>query len=134
MIRSFKEEDLESVNNLLSLLNYKLTKESFKNDFLKVIVYRDDLIKGVLIYEDLIDKLIVDYIVVDEKYRNKGIATKLILEIEKIHNNIENITLEVKKSNCVAINFYRKNGFKEVAIRKKYYGNEDGILMIKEYR
>ena len=30
------------------------------------------------------------------------------------------------------INFYLKNGFKEVTRRKNYYKDEDGILMIKK--
>ena len=46
--------------------------------------------------------------------------------------NIQNITLEVRKSNINAINFYKKHGFEEVATRENYYGSEDGILMVKE--
>ena len=44
---------------------------------------------------------------------------------------LDNITLEVRESNKEAINFYLKNGFKEVTRRKNYYKEEDGILMIK---
>ena len=45
---------------------------------------------------------------------------------------VSSITLEVKKSNISAIKLYEKCNFKSVSIRKKYYGNEDGILMFKE--
>jgi ribosomal-protein-alanine N-acetyltransferase len=45
-------------------------------------------------------------------------------------NNID-ISLEVRSSNEEAINFYKKNKFMEVAIRKNYYGNEDAILMVR---
>ena len=42
------------------------------------------------------------------------------------------ITLEVRMSNEIAINLYKKFGFREVAIRRYYYGDEDGILMEKQ--
>ena len=49
-----------------------------------------------------------------------------------IENRVVNITLEVRKSNKIAIHLYKKFGFREVAIRKYYYGDEDGILMEKQ--
>ena len=36
-----------------------------------------------------------------------------------------------KIDNVKAINLYKKYGFKQVAIRKKYYNGIDGILMEK---
>lgn len=47
-------------------------------------------------------------------------------------NKVVNITLEVRISNIIAINLYKKFGFKEVALRKYYYGDEDAILMEKQ--
>lgn len=131
MIREFEEKDYILVNNLLNELNYKLDKESFNNDFLKVLIYEEDIIKGILIYQYMYDRIEIDYIIVDTKYRNLGIATKLLNFIETKYNNIDNITLEVRESNKSAIKFYLKNGFKEVTKRKNYYKDEDGILMIK---
>ena len=40
--------------------------------------------------------------------------------------------IEVGKSNEIARNLYKKYGFREVALRKFYYGDEDGILMEKQ--
>jgi ribosomal-protein-alanine N-acetyltransferase len=117
---------------LLSYFNYKLNEDSFTNVFLKVLVYEDIVIKGVLVYEYFYDRIEIDYIIVNNNYRNNGIATKLLNFIENKYNNIRNITLEVRESNYEAINFYLKNGFKKVTIRKNYYKNEDGILMIKK--
>ena len=45
---------------------------------------------------------------------------------------VVNITLEVRISNEVARKLYKKFGFREVALRKYYYGDEDGILMEKQ--
>ena len=131
MIRVFQYKDLDEINKLLEVFNYKIDKESFNNDFLKVLVYEDNFIKGILVYQYLYDRIEIDYIIVNEKYRNLGIATKLLAFIENEYKNINNITLEVRESNKEAIKFYLKNGFKEVTKRKNYYKNEDGILMIK---
>jgi len=132
MIREINEKDYVNVNNLLKNFNYELTKESFNNDFLKVLVYEEECIKGILVYQYLYDRLEIDYIIVDNNYRNMGIASKLLNSLENTYENIDNITLEVRESNESAINFYLKNGFKEVTKRKNYYKDEDGILMIKK--
>ncbi|MBQ2947295.1 MAG: GNAT family N-acetyltransferase [Bacilli bacterium] len=131
MIREIEERDFIQVNELLKNFNYELNKKSYNNDFLKALVYEDDFIKGILVYQYLYDRLEIDYIIVDGNYRNMGIATKLLNTLEKSYKNIDNITLEVRESNKSAINFYLKNGFKEVTKRKNYYKDEDGILMIK---
>ena len=131
MIREIEEKDFIQVNELLKNLNYELNKESFNNDFLKALVYEDNFIKGIIVYQYLYDRLEIDYIIVDSDYRKMGIATKLLNTLENTYKNIDNITLEVRESNKSAINFYLKNGFKEVTKRKNYYKDEDGILMIK---
>lgn len=132
MIRDFSLNYLTQVNKLLNQFNYSITKESFDNDFLKILVFDDEYIKGVLVYEFLYDRIEIDYIVVCEECRREGIATKLLNYMEKQYKNINNITLEVRSSNISAIEFYLKNGFTKATIRKNYYGTEDGILMIKK--
>ncbi|MDI6739068.1 MAG: ribosomal protein S18-alanine N-acetyltransferase [Candidatus Edwardsbacteria bacterium] len=41
-------------------------------------------------------------------------------------------TLEVRTSNATAIALYRHLGFKEIALRKKYYRTEDAVVMLAE--
>ena len=41
------------------------------------------------------------------------------------------ISLEVNEENESAIKLYEKYGFKKEAIRKNYYGKNNGILMIR---
>ena len=130
MIRELEEKDFIKVNKLLKDFNYELNKESFDNDFLKTLVYEDGFIKGVLVYQYIYNRAEIDYIIVDNNYRKLGIATKLLKHLEDSYK-LDNITLEVRESNKEAINFYLKNGFKEVTRRKNYYKDEDGILMIK---
>ena len=67
--------------------------------------------------------------------RRQGIGN-FMLDILKKRMNLAGITavlLEVRKSNKVAQDFYRENGFQELSIRKDYYqtknGREDAIIM-----
>ena len=69
-----------------------------------------------------------------EFFQNKHIGSKLLEELISIsiQNKLFNITLEVRSDNKKAIYLYQKYGFKQVAIRKNYYIDVDGILMEKE--
>ena len=89
---------------------------------------------GYLEYSLIYDRIEVDNIKVLEEYRNQGIGTKLMAYLVSmaIDLRVVNITLEVRVSNEVAIKLYKKFGFREVALRKYYYGDEDGILMEKQ--
>ena len=55
----------------------------------------------------------------------------------KITKPLKKISLEVSKSNDLAINFYKKNGFKIIGTRKNYYNKgleikEDAIIYEKK--
>jgi len=39
-------------------------------------------------------------------------------------------SLEVRASNHTAINLYHKYNFKEIAVRKKYYQDEDALVLL----
>ena len=45
--------------------------------------------------------------------------------------NISQINLEVNSNNTIAINLYKKFGFKQVGLRKNYYSNGDALLFSK---
>ena len=105
------------------------------NPFARKIEYViDDKVVGYLDYSLIYDRMEIDNFSVLESYRNNGIGTKLLAYLISlsIDYHVVNITLEVRVSNEVAINLYKKFGFREVALRKYYYGDEDGILMEKQ--
>jgi len=105
------------------------------NPFLRKIEYIiDDNVIGYLDYSMIYDRMEIDNFTVLEEYRNQGIGTKLLAHLISIaiEYRVINITLEVRMSNDIAINLYKKFGFREVALRKFYYGDEDGILMEKQ--
>ena len=76
-----------------------------------------------------IDEADIVNIIVDEYYRHKGIATKLIDYVIK-RFNLKSLNLEVRESND-AVNFYLKNGFSIIRKIPKYYKDEDAYFMQK---
>ena len=104
------------------------------NPFGRRIEYQENnKILGYLEYSVIYDRIEIDNIFVNDDEREKGIGTKLMAYLvnEAINLHVINITLEVRVSNEPAKELYKKFGFHEVALRKYYYGNEDGILMEK---
>lgn len=74
-------------------------------------------------------------VAVKKEYRGKGVGSKIIgafIDIAKEKEMI-GITLEVRVSNDIAKNLYKKNGFIMEGIRKEYYedNKEDAIIMWK---
>ena len=72
-----------------------------------------------------------------KNFRNKGLAKKLLINIEKNINFLNKIYLEVSKNNLDAIKFYKKMNFKTINTRKNYFlfENEkiDALIMSKNY-
>ena len=100
----------------------------------RIEYYIEDEVIGYLDYSLIYDRIEIDNFFVKENYRNQGFGKKLLsyLVVVAIENHVVNITLEVRCGNNVARNLYKNFGFREVALRKFYYGDEDGILMEKQ--
>ena len=127
-----KNIDISKLKNIFK--EYKENYNPIMNEYTKIYTYIIDNKKvAFLIFTLMYEKCEIIDIYVKKEYRNKKIAQNLINEIIKDYN-LENITLEVNKNNIPAINLYEKLNFKKVAIRKNYYKDSDGILMLKEIR
>lgn len=74
-------------------------------------------------------------IAVEEEYRKIGIATEIldILYEDAIGRGVNEINLEVRRSNQSAIELYKKEEFKFIGERKDFYSNpkEDALLYLK---
>lgn len=71
-------------------------------------------------------------IAVSPRYRGRGVAKRLLglmLDLMK-RNMVYEVFLEVRVSNTVARGLYAQFGFREAFVRKKYYGDEDAIVMV----
>lgn len=92
---------------------------------------------GHICLEMVLDGGILTSVAVKEKYRNKGIAKKLMDSFidEAKNRNIAFINLEVRASNAPAIALYEKYGFEKVGTRKNYYSKptEDALLMMLNF-
>ena len=77
MIRFFKEEDIIHLNKLL-IETKSCYNKSNQNPFCKCIVYDDINIKGAIFFEEIYEKVDIDYVIVNNNYRRKGVASKLL--------------------------------------------------------
>ena len=131
MIKEYDSYPQDTVDNF----TYELTKKEFStNPYLKIITYVEkDKIIGFLLYSLIYDRIEIEQFEVITKERRKGIGDKLLkyLIAKYEDSDIKNITLEVKEDNIVAINLYKKYGFKKVSTREKYYDGINGLLMEK---
>lgn len=132
MIFELTKDNLNEINNsFISFDTIKLELEN--NPFAKILILKENKeIIGYIYYSDIYERAEINQFEINFIHRNCGKGNKLL---QKMIETVEkDITLEVKKDNLPAINLYKKNGFKEVAIREKYYNGIDGILMERKYK
>lgn len=88
---------------------------------------------GMIVVWLILDEAHIATIAVHPRYRRLGIGRKLLLAAlhECAAQGALTATLEVRETNQIAIDMYRKFGFEVVGRRKRYYNdtNEDAILM-----
>lgn len=122
-------------NRLIQFLTNNKLDKPIDSPFSKEVIYVEkDIVIGYLSYSIMYEKAEINNIYVLNEYRGQGIGSKLLDYLVKKCKICENITLEVRKNNINAIHLYKKYGFKEVAIREKYYNGVDGILMMLEVK
>lgn len=84
----------------------------------------------------LADEAHITNIAVRQLYQRQGIGELLLISTIDLAKEMKAsiITLEVRASNLVAQNLYKKYGFAQVGIRRGYYldNREDGVLMSTE--
>ena len=136
MIKKLTNNDIDYIEQIFNLEKEIFKNSAFSKSYLNTLIKGDnsfiyvylidDKVCGYLMILDSIDVYEILAIATVEEYRNKGIAQELLAKIR-----IKNIFLEVRESNQTAINFYKKNKFKEISIRKNYYSKpaENAIIM-----
>jgi [ribosomal protein S18]-alanine N-acetyltransferase len=81
----------------------------------------------------MVDESHITTIAVHPDYRGHGVGETLLSALIGISYDIgaRMVTLEVRVSNSVAQNLYRKYGFKEAGVRRRYYSDnhEDAYIM-----
>ncbi len=94
---------------------------------------KDGVVCGYIGAHNVVGEVYITNVGVLPSYRGQGLGAMLVGFLKE-YSKIENadfITLEVRKSNTVAIKLYEKMGFELVGERKSFYENpkEDAILM-----
>ncbi len=130
-IRKSNSSDLENIKKIeKDNYGYILTEELNNDDLHTHFVMEDnDFIGYISLWHDE-NKAQIESIIVNKK--NEGYGQILFkYALDYLAGYV--ITLEVRKSNSIAIHIYEKYGFKTVTVRKNYYSNnEDALLMLRE--
>lgn len=140
-IERMQESDLKGVMEI-EKASFKLPwkRSYFLYDMNRAHTYclvakEDQKVLGYLIAWKIEDQLHLANIAVHPNERRKGIGSELLKTILAIAAEIrcKSIFLEVRESNRVAQNFYRKFGFIHILTQKNYYHDgEDALIWEKK--
>jgi ribosomal-protein-alanine N-acetyltransferase len=143
MIRPMRFDDIDVV--------YNMERRLFPNPWPKVFFERDlespETVALIAEYEGRVVgyaisrcvdvKFHITNIAVDEKYQRRGIATRLMINLERIasERGCNYAYLEVRTNNNPAVNFYKKIDYDISHIHKQYYiYGDDAFVMHKKLR
>jgi ribosomal-protein-alanine N-acetyltransferase len=103
-----------------------------KDSDLLVAEYKGD-VAGYAVFWAVMDQGELGNVAVDESFRGRGIGSKLIKAVleRAYERGVQEVFLEVRKSNVRAQELYKSFGFSEVGRRKNYYLEplEDALVM-----
>ena len=104
-----------------------------KNGFCRVVMVGYELVGYVVGF--LIDREFhLVNLAIAPDFQRKGLGRKTLKAVFDLYKKMAQVvSLEVRMSNCAAIDLYKKMGFETIAIRKAYYTHprEDALVMLK---
>ena len=124
-IKPVKKVDLlEIIEIEKEIFDYPASMKDFENyfneDTIKIWRILDRKIIGFVIFYHVRDEIEIIQIGIKKSSQRKNYGSQIVNKIKKL-KDIRKIFLEVSVENTQAINFYLKNGFKKIGIRKAYY-------------
>ena len=139
----FRRMDIEDIPFVLKIEQQSFTmcwnenmfrEELLMNPFAQYIVMiYDEQVIGYAGMWTIIEEAHMTNIAVDSDFRGYHLGERLLDELMRlaVELGMVRITLEVRASNKVAQNLYKKKGFDEAGIRKAYYSDngEDACIM-----
>ena len=138
-IRKAQFTDIESVLEIehesISSWSFNQFLQELNNEFSSFLICEyTNIIAGYIIAWKVSDEIQINSIAVKKALRKHGIGSKLLSAV--INNNsgrsFSSVFLEVRSMNNDAISFYIDNGFTKTGVRKKYYIDDDAVLMEKK--
>ena len=140
IIENFSEHHLDDVMEIETHANptpwsKHIFEKILEQRSLSFVIILNSQIVGFCIANKVLDECHLQNISVLETMRRQGVGNFMldILKKRMSLSGISTVLLEVRRSNKIAQDFYRRNGFQELSIRKDYYqtknGREDAIIM-----
>ncbi|WP_228703721.1 ribosomal protein S18-alanine N-acetyltransferase [Kangiella sediminilitoris] len=143
LIRPLTSGDLDQIVAIELEAHEYPWKKSIHNSCIEVdypsqVLEVDGELAAYAVYNYLYDECHLMNITTRPDRQGQGMATKIIHHIyqDAKQQGMKNVLLEVRASNHPAIQFYLKEGFKEIGRRPGYYptkeGREDALVMQKD--
>lgn len=146
-IRPMEKKDLPSVLEIENLcfihpwnkdqFLYEMEENPFSNPWVVELssTSNDNVaIVGFCVYWQTFDSATLCQIAVHPEIQRRQLGSAMMDEIinDCYAKRVQTLTLEVRKSNTKAINFYLKHGFEQVTTKPNYYEDgEDAIYMTR---
>ena len=100
---------------------------------------KSEKVSGYIIYYDTFDSFDLFEIAIEKEFQNKGLGNELLGKTidrmfgeEKYKSREKTVFLEVNENNFSAVKLYKKNNFKEISLRKNYYGaGQNALIMVR---
>ena len=147
-VRPMEERDLPAVLEVENLcfkkpwekkdFLYEMHENPYSNPWVLELGNTDESIVSVVgfcVYWQTFDSATICQIAVHPTLQRKQLGSVMMDEIitDCFAKRVQTLTLEVRKSNIKAINFYKKHGFEEIVIKPHYYDDgEDAIYMSRK--
>jgi len=124
-IKQVKKGDLLKLIKIDNdIFDYPASIKDFENYFkehtIKIWKISTQKIIGFVIFYHVRDEIEIIQIGIMKSCQRKNYGSLVVNKIKKL-KDLRKIFLEVSVENTQAINFYLKNGFKKIGIRKAYY-------------
>ncbi|MBQ3558582.1 MAG: ribosomal protein S18-alanine N-acetyltransferase [Agathobacter sp.] len=139
LIRKMTLEDVDAVVQIeQECFSLPWSEKSFvdsisREDTIFLVCEEASVITGYMGLYISFDEASVTNVAVSPNFRKRGYGEQLVATAKEVAKDAgaESIFLEVRVSNVPAISLYKKLGFEELGIRKKFYEHpvEDAIIM-----
>ncbi|MBQ8518130.1 MAG: ribosomal protein S18-alanine N-acetyltransferase [Agathobacter sp.] len=139
LIRKMALEDVTAVVQIeQECFSLPWSEKSFEDSILRedtifLVCEEASVVTGYMGMYVSFDEASVTNVAVSPAFRKRGYGERLVTAAKEAAKcaGAESIFLEVRVSNAPAISLYKKMGFEELGIRKKFYEHpvEDAIIM-----
>ena len=135
-IKQINEKDIDLCYELdsdtISLWSKKQWANESKKEGIKIFALLfTNFVIGICVFHVVLDEAQINYFVISEKFRKKGLGSYLmsylIKKCEEL--SLKKLLLEVSESNFTAERFYSHFDFSTVGIRKNYYKDGSHALL-----